>query len=211
MALPVVPLAEKSLHKGLAERTVSLGLTIREYADSDWDAICRVHDRARPFELPGSPGSADHSKVRPLAKIAEEEGFFKSRTFVVLTGARVIGFASIEGTCLRFFYVDPDFHRRGVGRALFEYITPMMGTEGHAYVVATNTPAIALYLSAGMEVACRFPGETDGIVCECLRLAFPTSSHRRRPGRPTASALRLEAKRLGVPIEAVQREWPAEP
>jgi len=211
MALPIVPLAEESLHQGLARSAVGLELTIREYVDSDWDAVCRVHDRARPLELMGNPTFAARREIRPFGEIAEEEGFFKSRSVVALLGTHLVGFASVENACLRFFYVDPDFHRRGVGRALLGHIKPLMGSEGHAYVIATNAAAIALYLSAGMEVACRFPGETDGIGCECLRLAFPTSSHRHRPGRPMASALRLEAKRLGVPIESLEREWAAEP
>jgi hypothetical protein len=29
-------------------------ITYRDYQDSDWKAICQVHDRARPHELIGS-------------------------------------------------------------------------------------------------------------------------------------------------------------
>lgn len=190
---------------------MSLELTIRAYADSDWDAVCGIYERARPFELAGNPAFVGHRKTWGLSEIAEAEGFFKSQTLLALASSRVIGFASVEDACLRFFYIDPELHRRGIGRILFAHVKPLMGTEGYTYVVATNAPAIALYLSAGMEAACRFPGEAEGNVCECLRLAFPTSSHRRRPGRPTATALQLEAVRLGVPVEAMHREWPAEP
>ena len=201
--------AKKTVHQDVA--TVSLDLTTRAYADSDWEAVCRVYGPPRPIELAGSPVLTERGQASSLGEVAEEEGFFKSRTVVALADARVIGFASVEVACLRFFYIDPDFHRRGLGRALFARVKPLMGDEGYTYVVATNAPAIAFYWSAGMEVACRFPGEAEGMACECVRLAFPTSSHRRRPGRPTSVALRLEADRLGVSVDTLQREWLAEP
>ena len=40
-------------------------LTIRPYRDADWEAICRVHDRARPDEL---RGSCDPRAFVPLAE-----------------------------------------------------------------------------------------------------------------------------------------------
>jgi len=190
---------------------MSLELTIREYAESDWEGVCRVHDRARPLEFLGNPGfTADHP-IRSLAQAAEEDGFFRSRTAVAISQAGIIGFASVDGAYLGFLYVAPDYHRRGVGRALFRYVMPWMGAEGYTSVAATNAPAIALYLSAGMELACRFPGEAEGLGGQCVRMAFPTSSHRRRPARPTLLALRLEAGRRGVPVETLPRDWPAEP
>ena len=191
---------------------MSQELTIREFDNADWDAVCRVHDRARPLEFRGQPGFADGRRIRMLAEAAEEDGFFRSRTAVAVWPARgIVGFASVDRAYLSFLYVDPDFHRRGVGRALLRHVTAWIGAEGYTTVAATNAPAIALYLSAGMEVACRFPGEAEGAGVECIRLAFPTSTHRRRPGRPTPLALRLEAERRGVPVETLPKEWPAEP
>jgi GNAT superfamily N-acetyltransferase len=186
-------------------------LTVRDYARPDWPEVCRAHDLARPLEFVGCPGfSADHP-IRSLAEAAEDDGFFKSRTAVALWQSRVIGFASVHGPYLSFLYVDPGFHRRGAGRALLAYVKPWMGAEGYTTATATNAAALALYRSAGMEVACRFPGEAEGLGGWCVRMAFPTSSHRRRPCRPSVEALRLEAVRRGVPVAALPREWPAEP
>ena len=188
------------------------GFTIRDYDAADWDAVCRVHDRARPVEFRGHPGFADGRRIRTLAEAAEEDGFFRSRTAVALWPAHgIVAFASVDGAYLSFLYVDPDYHRRGIGRALLRHVTPWMGEDGYTTVAATNAPAVALYLSAGLEVACRFPGEAEGVGGQCVRLTFPTSGHRRRPGRPTPLALCLEAERLGVPVDALPREWPAEP
>src|SRR4051812_36200164 len=93
---------------------VRIELTIREYAESDWQAGCPVHDRARPLDFLGHPGFTGRHHIRTLDQAAEEDGFFKSRTAVALSRARVIGFASVDGAYLSFLYVDPDFHRRGV-------------------------------------------------------------------------------------------------
>jgi hypothetical protein len=43
-------------------------ITIRDYTEEDWAAICRVHDLARPYEL---DGSCDPRAFVPLAQDAE--------------------------------------------------------------------------------------------------------------------------------------------
>lgn len=96
---------KESVHQDVA--SASLELTIRPYADSDWEAVCRVYGRARPIELAGNPAFANPDQASSLGEVAEAEGFFKSRTVVALADARVIGFASVEVACLRFFYIDP--------------------------------------------------------------------------------------------------------
>lgn len=40
-------------------------ITIREYRDADWSAVCAVHDRAQPDEL---RGSCDPREFVPLAE-----------------------------------------------------------------------------------------------------------------------------------------------
>jgi len=186
-------------------------LTIRDYTPADWPAVCRVHDRARPMELLADPNLPTDHPIKTLSEVAEEEGFFKSRTAVAILNATLIGFASVDGAYLSFLYVDPGFHRRGVARALTIHVMPWVGPEGYTYASASNFPAIAFYQSIGMEIACRFPGEAEGIGGQCIRLAFPTSSHRHRPGKPTSLSLQLEAQRRGVAIDDLPREWPAEP
>ncbi|HET6250646.1 MAG TPA: GNAT family N-acetyltransferase [Tepidisphaeraceae bacterium] len=151
---------------------MSLELTIRDYADSDWEAICRVHDRARPIELACDSNFTGKTRVRSLAEAAEADGFFDSRTVVAVAGGRVVGFASINQAYLSFLYVDPEFHRQGVGRALLANVAPQMGHDGYTNVLATNTPAIAFYIAAGMEVTGRFFDRAEGMPCACLRLGF---------------------------------------
>lgn len=190
---------------------MNLPLTIRPYTPDDWHAVCRVHDLARPLELRTNPNFPPDHPFRTLHQAAEEDGFFKSKTAVALCGDRILAFASVHQASLTFLYVHPHFHRRGIARSLMNHIVPWMGPEGYTCTGADNAPAIALYLSMGMEIACRFPGEDEGISAQCLRLAFPTSSHRLRPARPTPLALQLEAQRRGIPLNHLPREWPAQP
>ena len=64
-------------------------ITIREYKDDDWAAICSVHDRARPDEL---RGSCDPRAFVPLAEDPEAEDIHRCRKFVASEGKRVVGF-----------------------------------------------------------------------------------------------------------------------
>ncbi len=50
-----------------------MNITIRAYGSADWDAICRIHDAARPGEL---LGSVDASAYLALANVwvAEPDG-----------------------------------------------------------------------------------------------------------------------------------------
>ena len=64
---------------------------VRAYVETDWPAVCAVHDRARPYEL---ERAVDPRAFRPMAQVAAGEEFFESRTLVACEADRVIGFVS---------------------------------------------------------------------------------------------------------------------
>src|SRR5215510_12728994 len=91
-------------------------ITMREYRDADWAAVCVVHDRARPDEL---RGSCDPRAFVPLATDQDDTASFqRSRKFVACVGEQVVGFVGIDGTYLSWLYVDPAYYRQGIGRRL---------------------------------------------------------------------------------------------
>lgn len=166
-----------------------MDISIRDYVDADWPAVCRIHDAARPLEL---AGVAMDGPPATMAEAAEGDGFFASQSFVAETeDGRIVGFASIIPPELTWLYVDPAAHRQGVGRALMAHVVPMLGKDGFVYLVGSNLPARALYESFGFTLTSEVPGECEGNPCTGLRLCLPESVHRERPPEVSNYALKL--------------------
>jgi ribosomal protein S18 acetylase RimI-like enzyme len=157
-----------------------LNFIIRDYCDDDWQAVCAVHDRARPHEL---AGATDPRAFRPMAEEAEEEEFFDSRTLVACIEGRVVAFISFNGAYITWLYVDPDFHRLGIASRLLAEAMKHCGPQAWVNTMEGNAAAIAMYRKAGFELVKSFPSDCDGYPCTCLRLALPTS----RMHDPTAT------------------------
>ena len=144
-------------------------ITIREYRDADWEAICRVHDRARPDEL---RGSCDPRAFVPLAEDEEAVDVHAARKWVACAGDRVIGFVGIDDTYLSWLYVDPDYYGRGIGRRLLRLAVAEIGPEAWTIALEGNLPARRLYEQEGFKVVRTFAGDNAGYPCTCVRLAL---------------------------------------
>lgn len=147
-------------------------ITIRPYAAADWDAVCHVHDRARPHEL---AGATDPRAFRPMAAVADAEHFFDSVTLVACEGKRIVGFVSVMGSYITWLYVEPERHRRGIGAALLAAALKLCGRDAWLNTLEGNAAALALYRKAGFDIVKSFSSNCDGYPCVCLRLALPTS------------------------------------
>jgi len=143
-------------------------ITIREYEDEDWAAICRVHDRARPDEL---RGSCDPRAFVPLAEDPESEELLRCRKFVACEGQRVVGFVGTDGDYLAWLYVDPDYYGSGIGRRLLRLALGLVGEGAWTIMLDGNARARALYESEGFKVVRSFESENAGYPCTCLRMA----------------------------------------
>jgi ribosomal protein S18 acetylase RimI-like enzyme len=105
---------------------------IRAYDDSDWPALCRIHDAARPDELRGSAGL---DAFLTLEQTAEGEGLFDGLLRVAETGAQVTGFVALDGDEITWLYVDPAHYRRGIGRALLRHALTHTGNRAEVTVL----------------------------------------------------------------------------
>lgn len=149
-------------------------VTIREYSDLDWVAVCTIHDLARPDEL---LGSCDPRAFVPLADDLEDAAnFHRSHKFVACVGSQVVGFVGVDGTYLSWLYVAPAFYRRGIGRQLLRWGIQCIGPQAWTIALAGNSRARKLYESEGFRVIRTYEGQNAGYRCMCLKLALSSST-----------------------------------
>jgi GNAT superfamily N-acetyltransferase len=141
---------------------------IRDATDEDWPAIWRF---AEPIFAAGETFSYDTDMDEPTAR---EIWMLQppARTFVAVgDDGMVLGSANAHpnhggpGAHIASgnFIVDPRHEGRGIGRALLEHTLDWARAEGYRgmqfnAVAATNTRALRLYESAGMETLATIPG-----------------------------------------------------
>ena len=144
-------------------------ITIRPYEAADWEAICRVHDRARPDEL---RGSCDSRAFVPLAADPTAESIHRDRKWVACDGDEIVGFVGVDGSYLSWLYVDPGHYGKGIGRRLLRLALGELGPEAHTIALDGNAAALALYASEGFVQTGTFAGDNAGYPCTCVRLAL---------------------------------------
>lgn len=147
--------------------------TLLPYTEADWQAVCRVHDAARPIELVRS--GVDAAAMRPMADVAERDAFHASISLVAEVDGAVVGFVSFWDDFVTWLYVDPACQGRGIGRALVSAALECIGDQAWATALASNAASIGLFRSFGMVVVKRYPDDREGHPCESVRLALPTS------------------------------------
>jgi ribosomal protein S18 acetylase RimI-like enzyme len=124
-------------------------IIIREYRDSDFPHLGKVHDEARRNELRLANLS---DAFLPFYIAAERENFFDYDVFVAEMDNAVVGFAAITEDEIAWFYVDVDVQRRGVGRALMTYVLDKVSPDADIEVLVGNEPALKLYESFGFRI-----------------------------------------------------------
>lgn len=141
-------------------------MEIREAGTADWDAIW-------PFMRQIVAAGETFSWERDLDERRARERWFPpspGRTVVAVEGGQVLGTAicapNREGpgshVATASFMVAPDAGGRGVGRALGRHVLDRAEADGFRAmqfnaVVETNTRAVELWKSLGMEIATTLP------------------------------------------------------
>lgn len=140
----------------------------RPYEDKDWQAICRIHDRARPDEL---KGSCDPRGFIPIEQDKEVEDLKRSKKFVACDSETVVGFVGMDEDYLAWLYIDPSHYRKGIGRELLRIGIHEIGEGVWTIVLDGNKSAITLYESEGFREFGRFNSENNGYPVTCIKMS----------------------------------------
>jgi len=136
-------------------------MLIREAKPEDWSAIWPfMHGIVAAGETYTYPRDLDEDTARSMWMLAPP-----SRTIVAEVDGVVVGTAKMNPNHMgggshiasASFMVDPAFEGRGIGRALGDEVFAWASAEGYRAmqfnaVVETNTRAVGLWKSYGMEV-----------------------------------------------------------
>lgn len=142
-------------------------IQIRRFEPEDWDAVCAIHDQARPDEL---RGSCDPDAFVPIEQDEEVEELRRCSKLVAVEGDDVVGFVGVDKDYIGWLYVAPTHYRRGIGRRLLRSGLALTTGPASTIVLAGNLPAIELYRSEGFRLVRRFESDNAGYPCTCLRM-----------------------------------------
>ncbi len=156
-------------------------VNINAFDAADWDAVCQVYEPAAVQEIALSGAPAE--TFRPLPKEEDLDRFVEVNVALVArVDTRIIGFVAWRDRgewrgsgYLSWLYVDPGFHRRGIGNQLMTQAMAALGPQAWTLVRLGNDPAISLYRGHGMEIVLSRPPELTGYPHTELRMALPTS------------------------------------
>lgn len=142
-------------------------ITYRDYQDTDWKAICQIHDRARPDEL---QGSCDPQAFVPIEQDKDVKELKACWKYVACEDERVVGFVGVDEKYLAWLYIDPDHYGKGMGRELLRIAIREIGDSAWTIALDGNHKAIKLYESEGFREVKRFSGDNHGYPVTCVKL-----------------------------------------
>lgn len=154
----------------------NLMITIRPYFDSDWQAVCRVHDRAQPGEF---MESENRYALIPLAENKNICKIFPTcHRFVACdttdvksnSHSQVVGVIAAYKSYITLLYVDPDYQHQKIGKRLLKVILNIIGSPAWTVVIADNYRARQFYQRQGFQEVSIFPGYIVGKPCDFVRL-----------------------------------------
>jgi GNAT superfamily N-acetyltransferase len=129
---------------------VSPTVTIRSAAAADVPALREVYRRSSLSNEGDRDLFSVHPELLDWSDLSVQEG----RTRVAEADGRIAGFATLSFTAtsaeVEDLFVDPDWMRLGIGRALVEGIATMAGIAGWRFIeVDANPHALHFYARVG--------------------------------------------------------------
>ncbi|RMP03040.1 Acetyltransferase [Pseudomonas viridiflava] len=139
---------------GLSAQVRKMNIKVRPARTADAGAISRVVLTAlRTSNARDYPASVIERVQLSFSPAAIERLMQQRRMFVAVAGEVVVGTASLEGQVVRSVFVDPDWHRRGIGRLLMaelEHIARGAGLE--LLIVPSSLTAQEFYTALGFRL-----------------------------------------------------------
>ncbi|RMR54607.1 Acetyltransferase [Pseudomonas syringae pv. actinidiae] len=143
---------------GLSAQVRKMNIKVRPARTADAGAISRVVLAAlRTSNARDYPASVIERVQLSFSPAAIERLMQQRRMFVAVAvavaGEVVVGTASLEGQVVRSVFVDPDWHRRGIGRLLMaelEHIARGAGLE--LLIVPSSLTAQEFYTALGFRL-----------------------------------------------------------
>ncbi|BBN65030.1 MULTISPECIES: GNAT family N-acetyltransferase [Pseudomonas] len=131
-----------------------MNIEVRPARIADADAISRVVLAAlRISNARDYPASVIERVQLSFSPAAIEQLIQQRLVFVASEGNVVVGTASLEGEVVRSVFVDPDRHRRGVGRLLMAELERVARKAGAVrMVVPSSLTAQGFYWALGFNV-----------------------------------------------------------
>ncbi|WP_122269071.1 GNAT family N-acetyltransferase [Pseudomonas savastanoi] len=131
-----------------------MDIKVRPARRADADAISRVVLAAlRTSNAMDYPVSVIERVQLSFSPSAIERLMQQRRMFVAVVGEVVVGTASLEGQVVRSVFVDPDWHRRGVGRLLMAKLERVaLETDIGLLIVPSSLTAQEFYKALGFRL-----------------------------------------------------------
>lgn len=133
-------------------------MKIRKFEQTDFKALCEIHDPARKQELHSA--NLDEAFI-PLKRAAINEDLFSYQIYVAEIDDEVIGFVAYQKDELAWLYVAPKMQHKGIGSKLIDFA--LQHTKRPLYLeVLKGNPAEKLYLRKGFKLKKHASGKMPG-------------------------------------------------
>jgi ribosomal protein S18 acetylase RimI-like enzyme len=145
---------------------MNIDIKIRPYRSDDIDCLLTIWRRASTV---GHPFLTEQ-QLDEQAKLVREVYLPQAENWIAICNGLPIGFIGLLDHLIGGLFVDPDFHTRGVGRALIEHAAKLKG-HMELEVYALNTRATAFYQRLGFHEVSRRDLDDSGWPFELVKLA----------------------------------------
>lgn len=139
---------------------------IRQYQPADCNDVLYVWERASALAHPFLSQEFLELERHNIPNVHLPQ----AETWVWETDGRVVGFIALLGNEVGALFVDPAFHRRGIGRALLDQVRSLRG-ELEVEVFERNLLGRAFYAKVGFELLRQEVHQETGFPVLRLRLA----------------------------------------